>query len=122
MFGKATGGYVSVCSLLIRRSLISLLFLVGLTVAAGGLNKLIPGGFLPEEDQGYLFAGIQLPNAASLQRTEQAARKVEEILANTPGIDSYASVIGFSMLSQVTNTYSAFFFALKPGPSGRRRN
>ena len=115
MFGKATGGYVSVCSLLIRRSLISLLFLVGLTVAAGGLNKLIPGGFLPEEDQGYLFAGIQLPNAASLQRTEQAARKVEEILANTPGIDSYASVIGFSMLSQVTNTYSAFFFiALKP--------
>lgn len=115
IFGKATGGYVSVCSLLIRRSLISLLFLVGLTLAAGGLSKLIPGGFLPEEDQGYLFAGIQLPNAASLQRTEQAARKVEEILGRTPGVASYASVIGYSMLSQVTNTYSAFFFiALQP--------
>ena len=115
VFGRATEGYVSVCAVLIRKSLISLLFLAGVAVAAGGLGKLVPGGFLPEEDQGYFFAGIQLPNAASLQRTDQATRKVEAILARTPGVASYSSVIGFSMLSQVNNTYSAFFFiSLKP--------
>lgn len=114
-FGRATDGYVSVCGLLIRKVMISLLFLCGVAVAAGGLGQLVPGGFLPEEDQGYFFAGIQLPNAASLQRTDGVTRKVEEILARTPGVANYSSVIGFSMLSQVNNTYSAFFFvALKP--------
>lgn len=115
LFGKATNGYVSICSVLIRKSLISLLFLALLAGLAGGLNSIIPAGFLPEEDQGYLFAGIQLPNAASLQRTELAARKVEEILSQTPGIANYSSIIGFSLLSQVANSYSAFFFiSLEP--------
>ena len=115
LFGKATNGYVNICSILIRKSLISLLFLLGLTLLTGHLNRLIPGGFLPEEDQGYLFAGIQLPNSASLQRTEQTARKIEGILSQTPGVKSYSSVIGYSMLSQVANSYSAFFFiSLEP--------
>jgi len=115
VFGRATEGYVGICAVLIRKSLISLIFLAGVAAAAGGLGKLVPGGFLPEEDQGYFFAGIQLPNAASLQRTDQVTRKIEEILARTPGVASYSSVIGFSMLSQVYNTYSAFFFIqLKP--------
>ncbi len=115
IFGRATEGYVGICALLIRKSVISLLFLAAVAAAAGGLGKLVPGGFLPEEDQGYLFAGIQLPNAASLQRTDQTARKVEEILARTPGVAHYSSVAGFSLLSQVSNTYSGFFFiSLKP--------
>jgi HAE1 family hydrophobic/amphiphilic exporter-1 len=115
IFGKATEGYVGICAVLIRRSVISLVFLAGLAMAAGGLGKLVPGGFLPEEDQGYLYAGIQLPNAASLQRTDETTRKIEDILARVPGIASYSSVIGYSMLSQVYNTYSAFFFiSLKP--------
>ena len=115
VFGRATDGYVGVCAILIRKALISLIFLALVTAVAVSLGKLVPGGFLPEEDQGYFFAGIQLPNAASLQRTDQTTRKVEEILARTPGIQSYSSVIGFSMLSQVNNTYSAFFFiSLKP--------
>jgi HAE1 family hydrophobic/amphiphilic exporter-1 len=70
----------------------------------------VPASFLPDEDQGYVFAGVQLPNAASLQRTDEVVRQAEEILKQTPGIKYYTSVIGFSMLSGVNNTYSAFFF------------
>ncbi len=113
-FGRATDGYVGACGFLLRKSLISVLLLGGVALMSGWIGGRLPAGFLPEEDQGYLFAGIQLPDAASLQRTDDVAREVEAILARTPGVASYSSVIGYNMLSQVTNTYSAFFFiALK---------
>jgi len=79
-------------------------------VFAGLIGSRLPGGFLPEEDQGYLYLSVQLPNAASLQRTDAVCRQVEDILAHTPGVQSYNTVVGFSLLSQVYNTYSAFFF------------
>jgi HAE1 family hydrophobic/amphiphilic exporter-1 len=109
-FNKLTNGYVSTCSLLIRKSFLSALILVGLTVAAGMFGKRVPSGFLPEEDQGYLYVGLQLPNASSLQRADAACKKVEEILKNTPGVKYSATVIGYNMLSGVANTYSGFFF------------
>ncbi len=110
LFGRANEGYVGFCDVLIRKSLISLIFLVGLTVVAGGLGKSLPMGFLPDEDQGYFYAGIQLPNAASLQRTDEITGKVEDILKNTPGVVYYSSVIGYNMLSQANTTYNTFFF------------
>jgi HAE1 family hydrophobic/amphiphilic exporter-1 len=115
MFGRATDGYVGLCGLLIRRSFISLLFLGGVAVMAGGLGKSVPMSFLPDEDQGYFFAALQLPNVSSLQRTDEATRQVEEILKNTPGVEYYSSIIGYSLLSQANTTYSTFFFiSLKP--------
>jgi HAE1 family hydrophobic/amphiphilic exporter-1 len=110
LFGRANEGYVGFCGVLIRKSLISLIFLVGLTVVAGGLGKSLPMGFLPDEDQGYFYAGIQLPNSASLQRTDATTRKVEDILKNTPGVAYYSSVIGYNMLSQANTTYNTFLF------------
>ena len=110
IFGKITEGYVGLCGALIRRSLIGLIFLAAFAVLAGGLGKNIAMGFLPDEDQGYLFAALQLPNAASLQRTSEATRQVEEILKNTPGIQYYSSVIGYNLLSQANTTYNTFFF------------
>ncbi|GKT10309.1 efflux RND transporter permease subunit [Desulforhabdus sp. TSK] len=104
MFDRATGGYVSTCRLLIRRSLISLLLLAGITVFAGFLGKGIPMSFLPEEDQGYMYAGVQLPDAASLQRTDEVMRQAEEILSKTPGVKYYSSIVGYSMLSQLEIT------------------
>ena len=80
---------------------------------AGGVGlfgKILPGAFIPEEDQGYIYLNIQLPNAASLQRTDAVCRQVEEILAKTPGVQYFSTVCGFSMLSWVQDTYSAFFF------------
>ena len=66
--------------------------------------------FLPEEDQGYVYLALQLPDAASLERTDQAAHKIEDILSKIPGVQYTTSVVGFSLLSLVQNTYSAFFF------------
>jgi HAE1 family hydrophobic/amphiphilic exporter-1 len=110
VFGRATDGYVSICGAAIRKSKTSLILLVGVAVLAGLAGNKIPTGFLPDEDQGFIFAGIQLPDAASLQRTSDMARQAEEIITKTPGVKYCASIIGYSMLSQVQNTYSAFFF------------
>ena len=85
MFGKATNGYVTLCGWFIRKFVISLLLLVVMTGAIGVIGKQVPGGFLPEEDQGYLYAGVQLPNAASLQRTDDVTRELEKIIMETPG-------------------------------------
>ena len=109
-FGRVTQGYVGVCRFAIRKSLVSLMFLVAVVVLAGFFGKAIPAGFLPDEDQGFVYAGIQLPDASSLQRTSEVARQAEEIIMATPGVQYTTSVVGFSMLSQVQNTYSAFFF------------
>jgi HAE1 family hydrophobic/amphiphilic exporter-1 len=109
-FGKATDGYVGICRFLIRKSVVALVLLIGAVVLTGMLGKKIPTSFLPDEDQGYCFAGVQLPDAASLQRNDAVVRQVEEILKNTPGVKYYSSVVGYSMLSGVYNTYSSFFF------------
>jgi HAE1 family hydrophobic/amphiphilic exporter-1 len=110
VFDRCTAGYVSTCGLLIRKSAVSLLLLLGITVFTGFLGKQIPTGFLPDEDQGYMYGGVQLPDAASLQRTDEIMKKAEEILSKTPGVKYYSSIVGYSMLSQVQNTYSGFFF------------
>jgi HAE1 family hydrophobic/amphiphilic exporter-1 len=115
VFGRATNGYVRVCGAAIRKLVISLLLLVVMTVGTGLIGGKVPGGFLPEEDQGYMYAGVQLPDAASLQRTEAAVRQMEKIIMATPGVEFCTAISGYSMLSGVVNTYSGFFFiTLKP--------
>jgi HAE1 family hydrophobic/amphiphilic exporter-1 len=115
VFGRATNGYVRVCGVAIRKLVISLLLLVIMTVGTGLIGGRVPGGFLPEEDQGYLYAGVQLPDSASLQRTEAAVSQMEKIIMATPGVEFCTAISGYSMLSGVTNTYSGFFFiTLKP--------
>ncbi len=110
LFGRAANGYIHTCSVLIRKAGFSFAFLAVTAAAAFFLNGRLPASFLPQEDQGYLFVSLQLPDAASLQRTSAAARNVEKILLSTPGVGACVSVIGFSLLSTVPNTYSAFFF------------
>src|SRR2546426_5745259 len=110
VFGTATHGYVNWSRLAIRKAVLSFALLAVLAVGAGLFGSRLPSGFLPEEDQGYVFLALQLPDASSLERTDQAARKIEDILSKIPGVKYTTSVIGFSLLSLVQNTYSAFFF------------
>jgi HAE1 family hydrophobic/amphiphilic exporter-1 len=106
-YGRLTDGYVGVCRALIRKSMFSLLFLGLVALAAGLLGKTLPSGFLPEEDQGYLYVNVQLPFASSMERTLAACHHVEEMILSTPGIESCTTVAGFTLLSFTRNTYSA---------------
>ena len=76
-----------------------LVLLLACGVAGIFFGGRLPSSFLPDEDQGYLYVNMQLPNAASQERTSAAAAQVEKILANTPGVEYTTSVIGFSLLS-----------------------
>src|SRR6202522_1449523 len=72
-FERATEDYVSVSGALIRRSAIAIVLLVAFAAGAAFFGARVPSSFLPDEDQGYLFINLQLPNAASLQRTDITA-------------------------------------------------
>jgi len=110
MFGRATESYVHWSGVLIRKSAFAVVLLVGFGAAAGFFSSKLPSSFLPDEDQGFLYINLQLPNAASLQRTDQVAKKIESVLAQTPGVQYTSSVVGFSLLSLVRTSYNAFFF------------
>ncbi len=115
IFGKTTNGYVHWSGVLIRKSGFALLLLAAAAAVALLMGKHLPSSFLPEEDQGYVYVNAQLPLAASIDRTDEFCKEVEAVLQKTPGVKYYTSVIGFSLLSQVQSTYTAFFFVtLKP--------
>jgi len=110
VFGRATDGYVRWCGFLIQKMGFSLIILLGFTVLAGWFGMKLPTSFLPDEDQGYLFVALQLPDASSLQRTSLTAKKVEDILLKTAGVDHVTSVVGYNMISGAQNTFSSFFW------------
>ncbi len=121
-FASVTNTYVRFCGVLIRKSAIALILLVLFGAAAGFFGGKIPSSFLPDEDQGYLYINLQLPNAASLQRTDAVAKKIEDALAKTPGVQYTTSVVGFSLLSFVRTSYNGFFFVtLKPWDERKSR-
>lgn len=109
-FDAFTSGYTGFAQLLLKKSIRSLVFIgliVGACILLGGK---IPGGFVPEEDQGYLFLNVELPSASSLERTNQVCKKVEGILAKNENIDSYTMVSGFSLIKNSIATNNAVFF------------
>src|ERR1700745_2215035 len=86
MFERTTHGYIRWSGALIRKSAIAFVILVAAGLGGLFFSSKVPSSFLPGEDQGYMFMHLQLPNASSLERTEAAAAKVEEILMHTPGV------------------------------------
>jgi HAE1 family hydrophobic/amphiphilic exporter-1 len=110
VFTRATNTYVKVSGTLIRKAAFAFVILLACGIGAGLLGAKLPSSFLPDEDQGYMYLNLQLPSASSLQRTEATAHEIEDMLAKTPGVESTASVIGFSLLSLTRSSYNAFFF------------
>ncbi len=109
-FERVTNRFIGTSGLLIRKAIVTLAILAGFALFAGLLGKKLPSSFVPDEDQGYIFLNVQLPDAASLQRTDLVCRKVEKILGETKGIHSYSTIGGFSLLAYVSATYNGFFF------------
>ena len=114
-FDKFTGSYLSLTSILVRKISRSVIFIAIILVLTLLLFKAVPGGFVPEEDNGYFLINVQLPDASSLQRTDLVCKKVEQILAETPGIDNYTTISGYSIITQVVSpNVGGFFISMKP--------
>jgi hydrophobic/amphiphilic exporter-1 (mainly G- bacteria), HAE1 family len=112
---RSTDDFVRWSGDLIHKAAVVMVLLVVAGGAAWLFSKHLPTSFMPDEDQGYLYINMQLPNAASMERTGEAAKQVEAMLAKTPGVQYTTSVIGFSLLSFTRTSYNAFFFVtLKP--------
>src|SRR3989441_457053 len=110
VFERVMGGYLDGSRFLIRKAAFAMLLLLVEAAVSGLIGIRLPGGFVPEEDQGYVFANVQLPLAASLDRTAAVNDKLDAILKTQPGIKYYTGVAGLSLLGLVTTTYNSFYF------------
>jgi len=115
VFGWTTDRYVSFAAILIRKMFRSLAFIGVLVYVIVMLVQRIPGGFVPEEDQGYLLINALLPDAASLERTDAVMKKVEAILAKNEAVEGFNTIAGYSLLTGAYSSNMGFFFVqLKP--------
>jgi hydrophobic/amphiphilic exporter-1 (mainly G- bacteria), HAE1 family len=112
IFERATNGYVNWSAVLGRKTVVVIALLVAFGLLAGVFAKRVPSSFLPDEDQGYAFVNLQLPNGSSLQRTTAVTADVEKVLMNTPGVENVSCFVGFSLLSFVRTSYNATFFVM----------
>src|SRR5271163_2768591 len=123
VFERATEGYVSWSAVLVKKTAVVVVLLLVFCVAAGFFASRIPSSFLPDEDQGYFYVNVQLPNGASLERTRAVTEDVEKTLMNTPGVQHVTCFLGFSLLSFVRTTYnSTFFVTFKPWDERKTRD
>jgi HAE1 family hydrophobic/amphiphilic exporter-1 len=110
VFDRFTGGYLSLTGIVVRKMLRSLAMIGVVLVATVLLFGRVPGGFVPEEDNGYFLVNVLLPDASSLQKTDAVCRTVEAILGSTPGIKDAVTIAGYSLLSGTAAPNVGFFF------------
>ncbi|MCC7046634.1 MAG: efflux RND transporter permease subunit, partial [Alphaproteobacteria bacterium] len=106
---RATGGYTAIVRSLVRRAILSVVVLVAVLAGTGVLLTTTPTGFLPAEDQGLFFAELQLPEGASVNRTDAAAKQMEVLIKDTKGVRSVITVVGFSFLNGIAQSNNTFF-------------
>ena len=112
---RARDGYANIVGRLARFAVFSLPAVLVIGAGIFGLSRLTPTSFLPEEDQGAFFLNIQLPDGASVARTSETARQVEQVLKSMPQVQDVFAVIGFSLLDSANTSNGAFMLAkLKP--------
>jgi HAE1 family hydrophobic/amphiphilic exporter-1 len=107
-YGRVVGG-------LVRKATISMVMLVLVIVGINRIGKHVPGGFIPDEDKGYLFVAIELPEGSSLQRTDEVLKQIEGIVNDTEGVQSAVSLAGMNILNSLNVPNAALMFVgLKP--------
>ena len=106
VFDGVTAGYMATVTRLLRLSIVGLAILAGIYAGTGGLGKVLPKGFVPDQDQGYYFAVLQLPDGSSMERTDALTKKGEKFLETLPGVKGVVTMGGLNLL---TNTYGSNF-------------
>jgi len=107
---KTTESYMSMTNIVSRKLKRSVIFILVMTLGAGLFGSMVPGGFIPEEDMGYFYVNIQLPNAASLQRTSAISSDIEDILLEYPEVKFVLNATGYSMLTGSNIPNNGFMF------------
>lgn len=111
-FEAITKRYNRGVAALVKRSVMAILVVAVFVAGCGGLFSILPSGFVPDEDQGYFIVNCMLPEAASLERSDEAVQQVEEYLKNAPGIRSYVTLGGFSLLTGAYSSYNSALFVV----------
>ena len=109
-FLRLTNGYDRTVRRIVQRSVLAVAVLLLLSAAGYGLLRVVPTGFAPTEDQGYLLVNVQLPDAASVERTDAVVRGVEKILLETPGVETVVAIGGRSFITGVNGPNVASLF------------
>lgn len=107
---RTTESYMSFTKVLARKTKRGAIFIILMAIGAAIFGKLVPGGFIPEEDMGYFYVNVQLPNAASIQRTNVVSKEIEDILMNYPEVQFVTNATGYSMLTGSTVPNNGFMF------------
>jgi HAE1 family hydrophobic/amphiphilic exporter-1 len=114
-FDRVTNGYVAVARSFVRKVAVPIALLLGVSGASWAVGGKLPSGFLPDEDQGFAMIDVHLPEGASLQRTREVYRQIDEILAEEKGVEMSNGVAGYSLLTRTSATYTGLaFISLKP--------
>jgi HAE1 family hydrophobic/amphiphilic exporter-1 len=112
---RVRNGYVAVVSRLARVSIVGIIVVIGVVALSAGLFSRIPQSFLPEEDQGAIFATLRLPEGASINRTEAVVKQVEDMIQPIAGVEGVLSVVGLNFIDYLASSNQAFFvIRLKP--------
>lgn len=112
---KCRHGYSKIVKKTMPAAILSVFAVILFGMAAWGIMKITPSGFLPAEDQGAFLMEVQLPSGASWNRTEEAMKKVAERIKQMPEVDSYMAIIGYGIMSGVQSSSNGFFAVhLKP--------
>jgi len=109
-FNWLSNGYGGIVNVLARKAARSMLLLVAVVGGIFLIGKFVPGGFIPDEDKGYLFVAVQLPEGASLQRTDEVLKQVEEIVQHTKGVRSAVGLAGMNILNSLNFPNAALMF------------
>jgi HAE1 family hydrophobic/amphiphilic exporter-1 len=111
-FARFEGGYMGIARVLVRRGFVMMVLFLAIGTATGWQFTKVPTGFLPTEDQGYLLVNVQLPDAASLERTGEVLARIDDILKETPGVQDWVSLGGFSMIDGTNASNAATVFVV----------
>ena len=120
LFDRVTGGYIGVAGFLVRRMVRTMIIFAVIVGGCVIFGRLLPQSFIPEEDQGYILANVQLPDASSLQRTDEVAKKAEKILMESKAVKYVTTISGYSLLTQAYASNTAFFFITLKGWEDRK--
>lgn len=114
-FDKGIGGYRNVLQRTVSRKIITLPLLLLFCIGAFFINNSLPSGFIPQEDQGMIYAVIETPPGATIERTNKVAHQLASIIAKEDGVESVSSLAGYEILSEGTSANSgSCLINLKP--------